>query len=77
MIDYDSFSRCHLTDIFFAFHAGAKELKRKPDVVAVSETKLEENMIHSNIELDQGLPNYSPWAKSGPPSPFCNCKTNV
>ena len=28
MIDYDSFSRCHLTDIFFAIHAGAKELKR-------------------------------------------------
>ena len=27
MIDYDSFSRCHLADIFFAFHAGAKELK--------------------------------------------------
>ena len=27
MIDYDSFSHCHLTDIFFAFHAGAKELK--------------------------------------------------
>ena len=26
MIDYDSFSRCHLTDIFFAFYAGAKEL---------------------------------------------------
>ena len=26
MIDYDSFSRCHLKDIFFAFHAGAKEL---------------------------------------------------
>ena len=26
MIDYDSFSRCHLTDIFFTFHAGAKEL---------------------------------------------------
>ena len=26
MIDYDSFSRCHLTDIFFAFHVGAKEL---------------------------------------------------
>ena len=26
MIDYDSFSRCHLTEIFFAFHAGAKEL---------------------------------------------------
>ena len=28
MIDYDSFLRCHLTDIFFAFHAGAKELKQ-------------------------------------------------
>ena len=26
MIDYDSFSRCHLTDIFFSIHAGAKEL---------------------------------------------------
>ena len=26
MIDYDSFSHCHLTDIFFAIHAGAKEL---------------------------------------------------
>ena len=26
MIDYDSFSRCHLTDIFFDFYAGAKEL---------------------------------------------------
>ena len=29
MIDYDSFSHCLLTDIFFAFHAGAKELKQK------------------------------------------------
>ena len=28
------------------------DLNRKPDVVAVSETKLKENMIHSNIELD-------------------------
>ena len=27
MIDYDSFSLCHLTDIFFPFHAGARELK--------------------------------------------------
>ena len=27
MIDYDSFSRCHLRDIFFAFHEGAKELE--------------------------------------------------
>ena len=26
MIDYDSFSHCHLMDIFFAFHVGAKEL---------------------------------------------------
>ena len=26
MIDYDSFSRCHLTDIFFRFSRGAKEL---------------------------------------------------
>ena len=28
MIDYDSFSRCHLTEIFFAFHVGAKELNQ-------------------------------------------------
>ena len=32
MIDYDSFSRCHLTDIFFAFHffrfsRGSKRVK--------------------------------------------------
>ena len=33
MIDYDSFSRCHLTDIFFAFHAGAKELKLLPSSI--------------------------------------------
>ena len=26
MTNYDSFSHCHLTDIFFAIHAGAKEL---------------------------------------------------
>ena len=26
MIDYDSFLHCHLKDIFFAIHAGAKEL---------------------------------------------------
>ena len=26
MIDYDSFSRCHLTDIFFRFSRRAKEL---------------------------------------------------
>ena len=29
-----------------------RSLNRKPYVVAVSETKLKENMIHSNIELD-------------------------
>ena len=29
MIDYDSFSRCHLTDIFFAIFAGAKEINPK------------------------------------------------
>ena len=27
MIDYDSFLHCHLADIFFAFRAGAKELR--------------------------------------------------
>ena len=27
MTNYDSFSHCHFTDIFFAIHAGAKELK--------------------------------------------------
>ena len=26
MIDYDSFSCCHLTEIFFAIYAGAKKL---------------------------------------------------
>ena len=26
MIDYDSFSHCHLTAFFFAIFAGAKEL---------------------------------------------------
>ena len=30
MIDYDSFSRFHLTDIFFAIFAGAKELTGRP-----------------------------------------------
>ena len=27
MIDYDRFSRCHLTDIFFRFSRGSKSLK--------------------------------------------------
>ena len=30
MIDYDSISHCHLTDIFFAIFVGAKELKKRP-----------------------------------------------
>ena len=29
MIDYDSFSRCHLTDIFFRFSRGSKRVKFK------------------------------------------------
>ena len=29
MIDYDSFSHCHLTDIFFAIHVGAEESKNR------------------------------------------------
>ena len=33
MINYDSFSRCHLKDIFFAFHAGAKELKENKKAI--------------------------------------------
>ena len=33
MIDYDSFSRCHLTDFFFAFHAGVKELIGNYDLI--------------------------------------------
>ena len=28
MIDYDNFSRCHLTDIFFRFSRGSKRVKR-------------------------------------------------
>ena len=27
MINYDSFSRCHLTDIFFRFSRGSKRVK--------------------------------------------------
>ena len=29
MINYMTVSLCHLTDIFFAIHAGAKKLNRK------------------------------------------------
>ena len=41
MIDYDSFSRCHLTDIFFAFHAGAKELRLFESKFSLAKTKCE------------------------------------
>ena len=42
MIDYDSFLLCHLTDIFFAFHAGAKELtpKDKTDISTNTQSKV-------------------------------------
>ena len=29
MINYDSFSRCHLTDIFFRFSRGSKRVELK------------------------------------------------
>ena len=29
MIDYDSFSRCHLTDIFFRFSHGSERVKNE------------------------------------------------
>ena len=29
MIDYDSFSRCHLKDIFFRFSRGSKRVKKR------------------------------------------------
>ena len=35
MTNYDSFSHCHLTDIFFAFHAGVKELSETKSVISV------------------------------------------
>ena len=28
VIDYDSFSRCHLTDIFFRYSRGSKRVKQ-------------------------------------------------
>ena len=30
MINYDSFSRCHLTDIFFRFSRGSKRVNTGP-----------------------------------------------
>ena len=41
MIDYDSFSLCRLTDIFFfAFHVGAKELKESESFFATAVTEI-------------------------------------
>ena len=46
MIDYDSFSRCHLTDIFFRFSRGSKRVKgdlrhliRKVSISSIAESK--------------------------------------
>ena len=33
MIDYDSFSRCHLTDIFFRFSRGSKRVKAAVQII--------------------------------------------
>ena len=33
MIDYDSFSRCHPTDIFFRFSRGSKRVKVKDVII--------------------------------------------
>ena len=46
MIDYDSFSRCHLTDIFFVIHAGAKELNPK-----ILNFKLRNNQVVYDLTL--------------------------
>ena len=51
MIDYDSFSRCHLTDFFFAwtfffaFHAGAKELR----ALTERQCTLEKEVGYANV----------------------------
>ena len=50
MIDYDSFSHCHLTDIFFAFHAGAKELKVNTRKSEVMLSGSEGELFKSNID---------------------------
>ena len=46
MIDYDSFSLCHLADIFLAMHAGAKVLRAGE--VFVSTTLGESRPISQN-----------------------------
>ena len=40
MIDYDSFSRCHLTNIFFRYFRGSKRVENSPtcDVIAPPKT---------------------------------------
>ena len=48
MIDYDSFSRCHLTDIFFRFSSGSKRLKVS---VGRDQKKMEDLAIFSDKEV--------------------------
>ena len=56
MIDYDSFSHCHLTDIFFATFAGAKELSmHKINSITTSNTHIQlkhsANNTHNTAQL--------------------------
>ena len=46
MIDYDSFSRCHLTDIFFRYSRGSKRVKD----VMMQNTKFTSNKMQSLTE---------------------------
>ena len=59
MIDYDSFSRCHLTDIFFAFHADGKELSRTPGSVGFSC----ELMVLMEFITYMSSSSFSSWSK--------------
>ena len=49
MIDYDSFSHCHLKDIFFAIHAGAKELSIFRHLTTESSKKCEKTSKHITV----------------------------
>ena len=44
MIDYDSFSLCHLMDIFFAIFAGARELTYLENKLLIGVKDLEINV---------------------------------
>ena len=51
MIDYDSFSLCHLTDIFFRYSRGSKRVKlydRDGEIILSS--KLVERCNHSSMK---------------------------